>query len=102
MSWGSRLYERRSPTLVADDGQRVPLHLVGSPTMGEQGHAIAKVRVNVPLTAGRSYLLALGLRRALRYPDDLVTDPLSTQIVVTAHRSDEPARTPSRRELKVA
>lgn len=83
LSWDRRVYRSTVPVLVAGDGRRVPLRLVGRPTFDRTtGIAAATVRTGAELSAGGNFVLTIGSPRLLRYPDDVVVDPAPVTVTV--------------------
>ncbi len=93
VSWDHRVYDWTRPSLWGDDGSPVGVRLIGTPVRDDTGSTRARVRVTGPLVAGRSYVLALGARRSLRFPDDVVTDPLPLGVVIGDGRDSGARRT---------
>ncbi|MGL5931119.1 MAG: hypothetical protein ACRCY8_19465 [Dermatophilaceae bacterium] len=92
LTWDHRVYERTVPALTGEDGRKVPLRLLGRPTTDRAtGVVAATVRTGAELPAGRDFILTVGTRRPLRYPDDVVVEPAPVTVTV-----GDPRRGPRR------
>lgn len=82
LSWDRRLYTQTLPRLVGDDGRELAVRALGRPVTDSLGQTTVRVRVAEALVEGRDYLLSLGARRPLRYPHDVVEEPLPIRVTV--------------------
>lgn len=83
ISWDARVYAHTQPTVINAAGEHLNVRLVGRVRADRtSGLSTATARLGAELTPGSTYLLALGVRRPLRYPEDIVSNPLPVTVSV--------------------
>lgn len=83
IAWDTRLYVLgASPRLTDEAGDQIRCEFQGSSKAVSENVRQVQVKVGAPLRDGQTYVLNAGAKRDLRYPNDLISKPLSADVAV--------------------
>lgn len=82
VAFDGRLYRLNSPVLTTSTGRNIPCRLTQAPKSSSSGSTAATLTLDQALDPGETYVLSLGTRRLVRYPDDIIAAPLPIQVAV--------------------